>query len=436
MTPTLSGTRSTAVLTVGELRKEVQNARKFQPPLTKYIIATTSPRDAILQEEARKITHRHRMRGDFTVHVCAWDDVVDLLSKHDEILRRYYGTYMLPPSSTHQPLFPERTMNEVFGAAKSSPDGADTPAPDIRVLSAPAAHALGLLATSPMPYPREGYEKLFPHVDWKSLIPQLVEAKAVSIEGTLLCVSEKTRSRFLPAPADRKTFSDAWLIVLEPLRHHVDMALFLSLQYIRSEQALKAFDIVVEMAEGLERGFWNDLYITVLEAFRKHQFLKRLPAAKRRSYYSAYGICLARGNNPAEAIPWAKQLLLVSRKVGDHSGVSQAYLLFGLAHEYVENSERAAHYYNQCAQYAKRHRLYFLVGHALHNLAMLKADNEPAEAARLLDLNIASKKKAGDGPGRVGALFGRGSLAVSQRQYEAAQKWFARAEKLAAKWDI
>src|SRR5207247_1931307 len=103
------------------------------------------------QEEARKITHRHRRRGEFTVHVCAWDDVVDLLSKHPEIFRRYYGSYMLPPSSTHQPLFPERTMSEVFGAVKSSINDPDTPAPDIRVLSAPAAHALGLLATSPIP---------------------------------------------------------------------------------------------------------------------------------------------------------------------------------------------------------------------------------------------------------------------------------------------
>ena len=425
-----------AALTVGELRKEVQNARHFQPRLTKYIIATTSPRDAILQEEARQITHRHRKRGDFTVHVCAWDDLVDLLSKHDEIFRRYYGNYMLPPSSTHQPLFPERTMTEVFRAAKSAPDGADAPAPDIRVLSAPAAHALGLLATSPIPYPKQAYEKLFPHVGWKSIIPQLIDAKAVLLEGTILRVPEKTKSRFLPTETDRKTFSDAWLDVLEPLCHHVDMALVLSQQYITSGQPLKAFDIIVEIAEGLERGFWNNAYIRVLEAFRKPQFLKRLPAAKRRNYHSAYAICLARGDNPVRAIPWAKRLMLASSKVGDHWGVSQAYLLFGLAHQNLENSERAAHYYDRCIQYARRHRIYFLVGHALHNLAMLKSGDEPAEAEKLLELSIAAKKRAGDEPGRVGGFFGRGSLAASQRHYEVAQKWFARAEKLAAKWDM
>jgi tetratricopeptide (TPR) repeat protein len=425
-----------AILTVGELRKEVLNARKFQPPLSKYIIATTSPRDAVLQEEARKITHRHRKSGHFTVHVWAWDDVVDLLSKHDEIFHRYYGHYMLPPSSTHQPLFPERTMSEIIGRAKTSIGRVDTSAADIRVLSAPASHALGLLVTSPMPLPREAYKKLFPHVRWESLIPQLIRAKAVSMEGMLLSVSEKTKNRFLPTTADRKTFLDAWMMVLEPLRHHVDMALFLSLQYIAAEEPFKAFDIVVEMAKGLERGFWNNLYLIVLKAFSRPKFLKRFSAANRRNFYSAYGICLSRGNNPADAFPWAKRLLLASMKGRDHWGVSQAYLLFGLAHQHVENYERAAHFYEKCTRYAKRHRNYFLVGHALHNLAMLKSHNEPAEAEKLFQQSITAKKKAGDEPGTVGVLFGKGSLAVSQRQYEAAQKWFTRAEKLAAKWDM
>lgn len=422
-----------AVLTVGELRKEVQNARKFRPSLTKYIIATTSPRDVVLQEEARKITHRHRNRGDFTVHVCAWDDVVELLSKHDEIFHRYYGNYMLPPSSTHQPLFPERTMNQVFGATKAPSEGAEITVRDIHILSAPAAHALGLLATSPLPYPSEACEKLFPQVNWKSIIPQLLKAKAVSIDGMILRVSERTKAKFLPTAADRQKFIDEWLTVLEPLRHHVDMALFLSIQYVASKEPLKAFDIVVEIADGLERGVWNDVYISVLETFRKPQFLKRLSAAKRRNYYSAYGLCLARGNKPALAIPWARRLFHESKKARDHRGVSQAYLLFGLAYQHDESREKAAHFYEKCAGYAKRYRDYFLLGHVLHNLAMLKSHDELAEAERLLELSIAAKKKAGDEPGRVGALFGRGTLAVSHRQYAAAQKWFARAEKQAGK---
>ena len=361
----------------------------------------------------------------------------DLLSKHDEIFRRYYGHYMLAPSSTNQPLFSERTMSEVFSAAKPSGSDADASTADIRVLSAPATHALGLLATSPMPYPMEAFEKLFPHVSWKALVPQLVDAKVVTSDGTILRISEKTKSRFLPTAADRKTFTDIWLAVLEPLRHHVDMALFLGLHYLASEDPLKAFDIIVEMADRLERGFWNNVYVSTLEAFDRPQFLKRLPAEKRRSYFSAYGLCIARGNDPAKAMPWARRLLLASKKAGDHWGVAQAYLLFGLAHQYIDNSERAAHYYDECSRYAKRHRIYLLVGHALHNLAMLQADDEPAVAAKLLEQNIRGEREStSDEPGRVGALFGRGSLAVSQRQYEAAQKWFARAERLAAKWDM
>jgi hypothetical protein len=60
-------------LTVEELRREVKKAKAFQPPLTQFIIATTAPRDGRLQQEARKITDRHRRRGGFSVHVYAWD---------------------------------------------------------------------------------------------------------------------------------------------------------------------------------------------------------------------------------------------------------------------------------------------------------------------------------------------------------------------------
>lgn len=424
-----------SVLTVGELRKEVGKAKTFKPKLKKYIVATTSPRDVVIQEEARKITHSHRKRGDFSVHVCAWDDVIDLLAKHVEIFRSYYGHYMQPPSSTHQPLFPEHTMNEVLGAGATHATG-NNAAADIRVLSAPATHALGLLATSPMPYPRDAYERLFPSISWKSIVPQLIEANAVVMDGSILRVAEKTKSLLFPSAADRTPFVDTWFGVLEPLRHHVDMALFLSLLYITNSEPEKAFDLVVDIAADLERGFWNTIYISILESFKKPAFLKRLTPSKRRSYYSTYGICLARSNNPEQAIPWAKKLLQEGKKARDHWSVSQAYLLFGLANQYTEQPQRAAEFYNTCARYAKRHRVYFLVGHALHNLAMLKSHDEPDEAERLLELSIVAKKKAGDEPGRVGALFGRGSLAISQRQFATAVKWFSRAEKLAAKWDM
>src|SRR5205085_11902441 len=49
---------------------------------------------------------------------------------------------------------------------------------------------------------------------------------------------------------------------------------------------------------------------------------------------------------------------------------------------------------------------------------------------------IRAKQQAGDEPGRVGAMFGRGTLAASQAQSAEAYKWFGRAERLAARMDM
>jgi len=69
-------------------------------PLVELVIATTVPRDAKLQQKAAEITQAHREQGLFEVHVCAWEDIMDLLSQHKELLPRYWpDTYT---TNTHQ----------------------------------------------------------------------------------------------------------------------------------------------------------------------------------------------------------------------------------------------------------------------------------------------------------------------------------------------
>ena len=54
-------------VTVAELAAEVQNALEFRPKLAKFILATSGPRDAKVQERARQITEDHQSVGLFTV---------------------------------------------------------------------------------------------------------------------------------------------------------------------------------------------------------------------------------------------------------------------------------------------------------------------------------------------------------------------------------
>jgi hypothetical protein len=60
-------------------------------------------------------------------------------------------------------------------------------------------------------------------------VTTLTAAKSVSAEASGFRVPDRTREKFLPSPADSRPYVDAWVAALEPLREHVDMAVFLSL---------------------------------------------------------------------------------------------------------------------------------------------------------------------------------------------------------------
>jgi tetratricopeptide (TPR) repeat protein len=425
-----------ARLTVRELRDEVRKAKSFQPALGQFIIATTAPRDARLQQEARNISERQRRRGGFSVHVYAWDDIVELLTKHERVATRYYGNVLGALPEGRQPLLGEETMAAAFAAGTAKPaKGAPGPTAPL-ILSAPATRALGMLATNPLPLPEEAYRRLFPDIDWKALIPTLVAAQAVESDPAGLRVPDSIKERFLPSPDDCRPYVDAWITALEPLRGHVDMAVFLSLQYLARQEHGLAVDVLVDIAADLERGWWNDLYASLLQPFSQSGILKRVSGEQRRRFSRAYGLCLARGRTPGDALRWASRLRKDSVRAGDHLGVAQAMLLVGIARQNQGDGEKAAGDYRQVITFARRHRLTWLVGHALHNLAMLTLASDPLAAARLLEDSIRVKKEAGDEPGRVAALFGRGSVAVGLDRPAEAFRWFSRAEKLANQMDM
>jgi tetratricopeptide (TPR) repeat protein len=78
-------------LTKQELRKEVQNAKGFKPPLDVFILATTAPNDVTLQTIAREITKEHRKQGLFEVHVTGWDTLQQRVVEFPEIARTHYA---------------------------------------------------------------------------------------------------------------------------------------------------------------------------------------------------------------------------------------------------------------------------------------------------------------------------------------------------------
>ncbi|HSL83446.1 MAG TPA: hypothetical protein VLF66_11765, partial [Thermoanaerobaculia bacterium] len=75
-------------VTVGELEEAVTAARRFKPKLARFILATTGPRDAKLQQRARELT-----RDGFAMEVWSWEEIRHELGRRRELFERLFPQY-------------------------------------------------------------------------------------------------------------------------------------------------------------------------------------------------------------------------------------------------------------------------------------------------------------------------------------------------------
>jgi hypothetical protein len=80
-------------ITTTEADQEAENARGFKPGLSEFIIMTTAPRDAKIQQHIRQ-TH-----WPFHFHIMAWDDISIELSGHDDLLKKHFPGWMKKTTS-------------------------------------------------------------------------------------------------------------------------------------------------------------------------------------------------------------------------------------------------------------------------------------------------------------------------------------------------
>ena len=86
---------SDKVLTEEELRQEAEKAKSFTPCLDHFTVATTGPRDANIQRIARTISDDHRQAGLFAVDVWSWEDIVECLDQHPDVVEKHYPQFAL-----------------------------------------------------------------------------------------------------------------------------------------------------------------------------------------------------------------------------------------------------------------------------------------------------------------------------------------------------
>ncbi|HEY5496760.1 MAG TPA: hypothetical protein VIK19_00345 [Syntrophales bacterium] len=108
------------ILTKKEISKEAKKAKGFNPRLVEYTIATTAPKSAKIQEYARKLTDRFLKKGWFSITICGWDDIEDLLYNYEPpIASQIYPLVFGVPPDLMENVFGHFSENcEILGAEK------------------------------------------------------------------------------------------------------------------------------------------------------------------------------------------------------------------------------------------------------------------------------------------------------------------------------
>ena len=83
-------------LTVATVEEEVMTAEEFQPALSEYLVMTTAPRNAQLQQEVRTRV------WPFHVHVMFWEDICLELSSYDDLLQKHFPGWMRRTTTMEQ----------------------------------------------------------------------------------------------------------------------------------------------------------------------------------------------------------------------------------------------------------------------------------------------------------------------------------------------
>ena len=77
-------------ITEKELSEYVKEAKKYKPPLKRFILATTCKRDAKIQKSAELISKEHEKEKLFSIKIDSWDEIIQFLEEHPKILEKYY----------------------------------------------------------------------------------------------------------------------------------------------------------------------------------------------------------------------------------------------------------------------------------------------------------------------------------------------------------
>jgi hypothetical protein len=104
-----------STLSADQIEHESKNARDFRPSLDYFIMATTGPRDAQLQQRVFWDNQGRDSAGSFPIGLWFWEDFVGFINRHKDVLS-WYTTYA---ENTYGPELQDRQILNVVRTALS-----------------------------------------------------------------------------------------------------------------------------------------------------------------------------------------------------------------------------------------------------------------------------------------------------------------------------
>ena len=97
------------------MKKEIEKARKFEPPLDRYVIMTTSKVGKEVQDLLLKTNREHRKKNLFKIEIFDWSRIEQLLDKHTDVRDWYEGGELVSVQKI------ESKLDELFNKIQQPP---------------------------------------------------------------------------------------------------------------------------------------------------------------------------------------------------------------------------------------------------------------------------------------------------------------------------
>ena len=303
----------------------------------------------------------------------------------------------------------------------------------IEILPLEKRKLLGLLAVGGLPLKPIYFTQFFPDIDWKKEFRKFLRDGLLKKRDNKILISKRIEKTILSDHNERKSLHLEWIKVLEPLKYYVDIPLILAPHYIALKKFDEAIMVMVDILTETERGWENDLYLSIFESIAESKILNKINSDTRVHFYNTMGLCSTRTGKHMKAVKWYSKLRSYSKRIDHLWGIGQSYINCGVTYFEDGDMKKAEKCYQKAVAHGRGTDDKWLLGRALHNLAMTIYSNNMDKSIQLMNESLKIKEEVEDFEGIAAALLGFGNLAIEKGDSKKALQWYRKAEKKARK---